>query len=138
MTDRRELLTQAGVALAGLAAVVSVRQAGAASNGEAVGPNSHSLTRNRTMKRFVIEREIPGIGGKTATECSLIAATSNAALAQLSPGIQWEHSYFTADKTFCVYLADDEAAIRKHAEISGFPANKVTLVTAIVDPTTAV
>lgn len=89
------------------------------------------------MKRYVIEREIAGIGGKSAAECSLIAATSNAALAQLSPSIQWEHSYFTDNKTFCIYLADDEASIRKHAEISGFPANKITLVTCMADPTSA-
>jgi hypothetical protein len=89
------------------------------------------------MKRYVIEREVPGIGGKTAAECSSIAATSNAALAKLSPSIQWEHSYFTGNKTFCIYLAEDEAAIRRHSELSGFPANTITLVTAIVDPTSA-
>ena len=134
MTDipRREFITKAGATLAGVAALSAVQPA----LGETVMPNSS--TRIRTMKRYVIEREIAGIGGKTTAECSLIAATSNAALAQLSPGIQWEHSYFTANKTFCVYLADDEAAIRKHAEISGFPANTITLVTGMVDPTTAV
>jgi hypothetical protein len=104
--------------------------------GEAVDPSTS--TRNRTMKRYVIEREIPGIGASTAEQCAMIAATSNAALAQLSPAIQWEHSYFSADKTFCIYLAEGEEAIRKHAQISGFPADKVTLVTGIVDPTTAV
>jgi hypothetical protein len=90
------------------------------------------------MKRYVIEREVAGIGASDAQQCSMIAATSNAALAQLAPAIQWEHSYFTADKTFCVYLAEDEEAIHKHSELSGFPANKITLVTGIVDPTTAV
>jgi hypothetical protein len=89
------------------------------------------------MKRFVIEREVPGIGGKTATECALIAAASNAALAQVGPFIQWEHSYITGDKSFCIYLAADEAAIRKHAEISGFPANKITAVAGMLDPTSA-
>jgi hypothetical protein len=141
---RREFITQAGAALAGLAAFSAVQPALAETPlnmvrpalGEAVDPNSSR--RNRTMKRYVIEREIAGIGGKTAAECSLIAATSNAALAQLSPRIQWEHSYFTANKTFCIYLAEDEEAIRKHSEISGFPANTITLVTGMVDPTTAV
>jgi hypothetical protein len=89
------------------------------------------------MKRFVIEREIPGVGGKTAAEFCEISKTSNAALAQLAPSIQWEHSYFTGDKTFCVYLAEDEDAIHRHAAISGFPANKITPVIDIVDPTTA-
>ena len=89
------------------------------------------------MKRFVIEREIPGIGGKTAAEYCEAARTSNAALAQLAPRVQWEHSYFTADKTFCIYLAEDVDAIRRHAELSGFPANKITPVALIVDPTNA-
>lgn len=89
------------------------------------------------MKRFVIEREIPGIGVMSADDLCQVANTSNAALGQLAPKIQWEHSYVTADKTFCVYLAQDEDAIRKHAEISGFPANVITEVTGMIDPTTA-
>ena len=89
------------------------------------------------MKRYVIEREVPGIGGKAAAEYCAVARTSNGALAQLAPRIQWEHSYFTADKTFCIYLAEDISDIRRHSELSGFPANKITLVSTIVDPTTA-
>ena len=58
-------------------------------------------------------------------------------LRKLAPKVQWEHSYVTDDKTFCVYLAEDEAAVRKHAEVSGFPANKVTKVVTMIDPTTA-
>ena len=65
------------------------------------------------------------------------AATSNAALAQLAPKVQWEHSYVAGDKTFCIYLAENEDAIHRHAEISGFPANRITPVQAIIDPTTA-
>ena len=65
------------------------------------------------------------------------AAVSNAALARLAPRVQWEHSYFAGDMTYCVYLADDPEDIRKHAELSGFPANKITLVKVLVDPTTA-
>ena len=65
------------------------------------------------------------------------AARSNEALAQLAPDVQWLESYVTADKTFCVYLAKDEDAIRKHTEISGFPATKITLVRKTIDPTTA-
>ena len=89
------------------------------------------------MKRYVIEREIPGVGGLKGQDLCEAARTSNTALAALAPRVQWEHSYFTADKTFCVYLADDVEAIRKHAELSGFPANRITLVDVVVDPTTA-
>jgi len=89
------------------------------------------------MKRFVIEREVPGIGGMTAAELSGAAATSNAALDQLAPAVQWQHSYVADNKTFCVYLATDKAAVQRHAELSGFPANVVTEVATIIDPTTA-
>ena len=89
------------------------------------------------MKKYVIEREIPTVGGMSQTELGGAARTSNAALAQLAPRVQWQHSYVTADKTFCIYLAEDEAAINKHAELSGFPASVITEVTAVIDPTTA-
>lgn len=89
------------------------------------------------MKRFVIERMIPGIGSKTAEEYREAAAVSNKALAQLAPRVQWVHSYFAGDMTYCVYLAEDPEDIRRHAELSGFPANKITQVKVVVDPTTA-
>ncbi len=89
------------------------------------------------MKKFVIEREIPTVGEMNQTELSGAAKTSNDALAQLAPRVQWQHSYVTANKTFCIYLAEDEAAINKHAELSGFPASVITEVTGIIDPTTA-
>ena len=89
------------------------------------------------MKRYVIEREIPGVGQSDAKARAGISSTSNAALAQLAPRVQWEHSYFAGDKTFCVYLAENEDAVREHAALSGFPAHKITEVKAIVDPTTA-
>lgn len=89
------------------------------------------------MKRYVIEREIPAVGAMSESELKGAAGTSNDALAQLAPRIQWEHSYVTADKTFCIYLAEDEDVIRQHAEISGFPANKITEVMHLIDPTTA-
>ena len=89
------------------------------------------------LKRFVIEREIPSIGASSPDELSGAATTSNSALAQLAPRVQWEHSYVAGDKTFCIYLAEDEDAIRKHAEISGFPATVITEVKAILDPTSA-
>ena len=90
------------------------------------------------MKRFVIEREIPNVGASTNEDLSGAATASNSALAKLAPRVQWEHSYVTADKTFCVYLAEDEADIRKHAELSGFPATTITPVKGVIDPTTAI
>ena len=89
------------------------------------------------MRRFVIEREIPKVGSFEREQLKGAAAKSNEVLAKLSPDIQWEHSYVAGDKTFCIYLAKDEAVIRKHAEVSGFPANKITEVRKIIDPTTA-
>ena len=87
------------------------------------------------MKRYVIERDLPGVGGLNAAELGGAAKTSNAALAQI-PGVQWEHSYVAGDKTFCIYLAENEDAIREHARLSGFPANKITEVTGVIDPAT--
>jgi len=89
------------------------------------------------MKRYVIEREIPDIGKSNAQELCHVAKTSNKALSELAPIVQWEHSYVADNKTFCVYLADDESAIRKHAQLSGFPANTITEVITVIDPTTA-
>jgi hypothetical protein len=89
------------------------------------------------MQRYVIERDIPSIGSFTAQQLCDASHTSNGALAKLAPRVQWEHSYVAGDKTFCIYLAQDEDAIHEHAKLSGFPANKVTLVSSIIDPTTA-
>ena len=89
------------------------------------------------MRRFVIEREIPKVGSFDRGQMMAAAAKSNEVLAQLSPDVQWEHSYVAGDKTFCVYMAKDEAVIRRHAEMSGFPANRITEVKTMIDPTTA-
>jgi len=89
------------------------------------------------LKRFVIERDIPSVGAFTRPQLKDAASTSNAALEKLAPKVQWEHSYVTGDKTFCIYLAEDEAAIHEHARLSGFPANRITPVSSIIDPTTA-
>ena len=89
------------------------------------------------MRRFVIERELPAIGSAAREELKEAAKKSNAALKQLGADIQWVESFVAADKTFCVYLAVDEDIIRKHAEISGFPANKITEIGKMIDPTTA-
>lgn len=88
------------------------------------------------MRKFIIEREIPGIGNRTADELKQAAQTSNRALAALGPGIQWQHSYVAGNKTFCVYLADNEELIRKHANGSGFPANAITEIVTVFDPST--
>ena len=88
------------------------------------------------MKKYVIERDLPGVGGLNNEELGGATAKSNAALSELTGSVQWQHSYVTGDKTFCIYLADDEDAIREHAELSGFPASVITEVKTIIDPTT--
>ena len=89
------------------------------------------------LRKFIIERDIPGAGSLEREQLRGAAAKSNGVLRDLGPDIQWVESYVAADKTFCVYLAKDEAIIRKHAEISGFPATKITEVRKMIDPTTA-
>jgi hypothetical protein len=88
------------------------------------------------MKKYVIEREISGVDQMGPTDLCGAAKTSNAALSQLAPKVQWVQSYVVKDKTFCIYLAEGEDAIREHARISGFPANKISEVTTMIDPTT--
>lgn len=88
------------------------------------------------MQRYVIEREIPGIGAMSPAELSVASATSNAALERLKGRVQWEQSYVAGEKTFCIYLSEDAEAIREHAEISGFPANSITPIRTVIDPTT--
>ena len=90
-----------------------------------------------TLSCAVIEREIPGVGSLAGQQLRDIAAKSNEALAKLAGKAQWMHSYVADNKTFCVYLAEDEAAVREHASISGFPATKVTEISGIIDPMTA-
>jgi hypothetical protein len=89
------------------------------------------------MKAYMIERELPGIGSAGDTDLAAAASTSNKALAQLAPRVQWQHSYVTGDRTYCVYLAEDEDAIREHARLSGFPASKITPIFGRIDPMTA-
>jgi hypothetical protein len=89
------------------------------------------------MKRYVIERDIPGVGTLEREQLRQAAAKSNSVLKDLGPDIQWEHSYATENKLFCIYLAQNEELIHKHAKISGFPAHKVTEVKRVIDPTTA-
>jgi len=89
------------------------------------------------LRKFVIERDIPKVGTFERDQLRAAAAKSNGVLEQLAPEIQWVESYVAADKTFCIYLAKDEAIIRKHAEMSGFPATRITEVKRMIDPTTA-
>jgi methionine synthase I (cobalamin-dependent) len=85
----------------------------------------------------MIERQIPKVGTLEQDQLQQAAAKSNQALLQLGPDIQWIESFVAEDKTFCVYLAKDEALIHRHAELSGFPATKVTEIGKTIDPTTA-
>jgi len=89
------------------------------------------------MPKFVIEREIPGLGGKSAPEFQAISERSCHVLRNLGPQIQWLHSYITQDKLYCVYIAPDEATVREHASQGDFPANKIARILTVIDPTTA-
>lgn len=89
------------------------------------------------LKRYLVEREIPGIGGMSIVELCGAARASNQAIAKLSPSIQWQHSYVAGDKTFCIYLADSEETIRRHGELSGIPVSDVTEISQTIDPVTA-
>jgi len=88
------------------------------------------------LNKYIIERDIPAVGSLERDQLRAASAKSNGALRQLGPDIQWVESFVANDKTFCVYLAADEAIIRRHAEISGFPATKITEVRTMIDPTT--
>ena len=89
------------------------------------------------MKRYMIERNIPGVGAMSTDDLRGAARASCAALDKLGPRIQWQHSYVAGNKTFCVYLAEDEAAIHDHAAESGFPADIISEIPAIIDPITS-
>ncbi len=88
------------------------------------------------MRKYIIERDIPGVGSLDGNALRGAAQQSNKALGECGPGIQWLESYATADKTFCVYLAENEDLIREHAKRSGFPATRITEVKAVFDPST--
>ncbi len=89
------------------------------------------------MPKYVIEREIPGAGKLTAADLQGISQKSCSVLNQLGPQIQWVQSYVTGDKIYCIYNAPNEAMVREHAALGGFPANSVSQVMTIIDPTTA-
>jgi hypothetical protein len=89
------------------------------------------------MPKYVIEREIPGAGKLTAEQLQGISQTSCGVLLEMSPSINWVHSYVTDDKIYCLYIAPNEEMVREHAKRGGFPANKVSLVRETIDPTTS-
>ena len=89
------------------------------------------------MPKFVIEREIPGAGKLSEAELKTVSQTSCQVLRELGPQVQWLQSYVTADRVYCVYIAPDEATVREHARRGGFPANRVSEVATVIDPTTA-
>ena len=89
------------------------------------------------MPKYVIEREIPGIGDSPDAALQAVSQTSCSVLKELGPQIQWLESYVTGDKIYCVYIAPNEEMIREHATRGGFPANRISEVKAIIDPTTA-
>ena len=89
------------------------------------------------MPRYVIERELPGVGDLSDEQLQAISQTSCGVLNVLGPQIQWVHSYVTGDRIYCVYIAPNEELIREHARQGGFPATRVSEVRAVIDPTTA-
>jgi hypothetical protein len=89
------------------------------------------------MPKYLIEREISGVGGSTAEQLQQISQTSCSVLREMGPSIQWQHSFVTPDKIYCLYIAPDEGAVREHALRGGFPANRVSEIVTMIDPTTA-
>jgi uncharacterized protein DUF4242 len=89
------------------------------------------------MPKYVIERDIPGAGNIPPNELQAISQTSCGVLKSMGPTIQWIHSYVTDDKIYCVYIAPDEEMIREHARQGGFPANRISEIKSVIDPTTA-
>lgn len=89
------------------------------------------------MPKYIIEREIPGAGNLTPEQLKGISQTSCGVLSKMGPQIQWVHSYVTADKIYCIYIAPNEEMVREHAKQGGFPANSVSKVTTMIEPTTA-
>ncbi|MBP3984994.1 DUF4242 domain-containing protein [Pseudoxanthomonas helianthi] len=89
------------------------------------------------MPKYLIERDIPGAGNLSPAELQAVAQKSCGVLGALGPQIQWQQSYVTGDKVYCVYIAPNEDMVREHARQGGFPANRVSRITTIIDPTTA-
>ena len=99
--------------------------------------NQTTIKNNDTMKTYVIERNIPGAGELTAEQLKGISQTSCSVLKEMGPKIEWQHSYVTGDKVYCVYKAENKELIEEHAKKGGFPANSVSEVTTVISPATA-
>src|SRR6059058_4478367 len=99
--------------------------------------DSQPSTEDETMPKYVVEREIPGAGKLSPAELTSISQKSCAVLKDMGPEIQWVQSYVSEDKVYCIYIAPNEALIREHARQGGFPANRISEVKSIIDPTTA-
>lgn len=89
------------------------------------------------MPKYVIEREIPGVGKSSPADLKGVSQKSCDVLRSMGPEIQWIQSYVTGDKIYCVYIAPDEATVREHAQRGGFPANRISEVVSVIDPTSA-
>jgi Nickel responsive protein SCO4226-like len=89
------------------------------------------------MPRYLIERHIPALGARSAEELRDLGKRSNAVLQQLGPSVQWVYSYLTRDRMYCVYVAPDEALLREHALLGGFPADQIMRIVGMMDPTSA-
>ena len=89
------------------------------------------------MPKFVIERDLPGAGSLSTQELNAISQKSCGVIKNIGPQIQWVHSYVTQDKIYCIYIAPDEKTVREHASQGGFPANRVSEIKTMIDPTTA-
>ncbi|WP_229719398.1 DUF4242 domain-containing protein [Winogradskyella schleiferi] len=99
--------------------------------------NQTTIKNNDTMKTYVIERIIPGAGELTAEQLIGISQTSCSVLKEMGPKIEWQHSYVTGDKVYCVYKAEHKELIEEHAKKGGFPSNSVNEVKTVISPTTA-
>jgi hypothetical protein len=99
--------------------------------------SSTTFTETLLMPKFVIERNMPGVGRLTPEQLAGASQTSCAAIRQVGPQIQWVESFVTDDKIYCIYIAPDEATIREHARLGGFPADSIQAVRRMIDPTTA-
>jgi len=108
------------------------QQSGGGPDPDVIGRKEDTMA----LRRFIIERDIPQVGTFEREQLRAAAAKSNEVLRQLGPDIQWVESYVADDKTYCVYLAQDERIIRKHAETSGFPATRIAEIRTMIDPTT--
>ena len=101
------------------------------------GVNNGAHDKEHLMPKYLIERDLPGLGTMSSDEMAATACASNDVLARMAPHVQWLHSHVTADKMYCVYIADDADVVREHARCGGFPADVVNRITQTIDPTTA-